>query len=297
MTFLAPPSSGARELLAADPSVAETLYFEHSGSELRRGINLVRLVRLLRRKRFRTIWILDRVTRPAVAAYLAGVPERIGVGLTRQRWFITNSGIDQSRFHDHPIDWMVALMSLQKVPLATTEPNLPVLPDALNTVERRFAGRPRPWIAIGIGAAHQDRDWPDLKWRQLIAELLRCSSGTLFIIGGPAGAARAQQFIADENCARVVNACELRLSETAALLHHAALFVGTDSGPMNIAAAVGTPAFALFGVNPVLTYSKFIHPLAPDGGPSPDGMNRITPAHVLGRLQPYLSFHKDREGI
>src|ERR1700730_17576890 len=39
VTFLAPPSSGAKELLAAEPSVAETGYFGNSGSQLRRGLN------------------------------------------------------------------------------------------------------------------------------------------------------------------------------------------------------------------------------------------------------------------
>ena len=34
VTFLAPPSSGAKELLAAEPGVAEVRYFEHAGSEL-----------------------------------------------------------------------------------------------------------------------------------------------------------------------------------------------------------------------------------------------------------------------
>ena len=71
VTFMAPPTSGARELLAAEPSVAETLYFEHAGSELRRGLNLIRLVTLLRRKRFSTVWILDRTIRPALAAFAA----------------------------------------------------------------------------------------------------------------------------------------------------------------------------------------------------------------------------------
>ena len=52
VTFLAPPSSGAKELLAAEPGVAETVYFEHAGSELQRGLNLIRLAALLRRQPF-----------------------------------------------------------------------------------------------------------------------------------------------------------------------------------------------------------------------------------------------------
>ena len=63
VTFLAPPSSGAKDLLVAEPSVAEVIYFEHSGSELRHGLNLMRLVGLLKSGTFTQIWILDRTTR------------------------------------------------------------------------------------------------------------------------------------------------------------------------------------------------------------------------------------------
>jgi hypothetical protein len=35
----------------------------------------------LRRQRLKSIWILDRTIRPALAAALAGIPERIGLGL------------------------------------------------------------------------------------------------------------------------------------------------------------------------------------------------------------------------
>ncbi len=294
VTFLAPPSSGARELLAAEPCIAETIYFEHSGSELRRALNLVRLVALLRQRHFRTLWILDRTTRPAFAAFLAGIPERIGVGLTRQRWFITNPGIDQSHFHDHPIGWLIALMAATNVPLPTTEPNLRVLTATLAALGAKYADCPRPWSMVGLGGSHPTRDWPDDRWASLIAGMRARSAGTVFIVGGPESAARAQRLTAPGTGARAVNVCGLKLAETAALLHHADLFIGTDSGPMNIAAAVGTPAFALFGINPVLTYSKFIHPIVPEGGPAPGGMTRITPADVLARIAPRLSVCKQR---
>ena len=58
---------------------------------------------------------------------------------------------------------------------------------------------------------------------------------------------------------------------------------------MNLAAAGGTDAFGLFGSTPVLTYSKFIHPIVPPGGQSPDGMRRILPGAVLATIAPYLS--------
>jgi heptosyltransferase-2 len=289
VTFLAPPTSGARELLAAEPCVAETIYFEHSGSELQRGLNLIRLVALLRQKKFRTLWIFDRTLRPALAAKLAGIPERIGLGLGAQRFFITNPGVDASHFHDQPIDWLRALMAAMHVALPGTEPDLHVAAETLAAIGGKYAACPRPWIVLGIGASHPDKDWPDQHWSEFLALLRRGTAGTVFLIGGKANSARAADFIAQSAGAPAENACGLGLAEAAALLRHADLFVGPSSGPMNLAAAGATDAFGLFGSTPVLTYSKFIHAVVPDGGPSPGGMGEILPAAVMARIAPYLS--------
>jgi heptosyltransferase-2 len=109
------------------------------------------------------------------------------------------------------------------------------------------------------------------------------------LIGGPTNTARAQNFTASIRAVRLVNACDLRLVEAAALVRLADLFVGPSSGPLNLAAAGATQAFGLFGSTPVLTYSKFIHAIVPDGGPARGGMARIAPAQVLERIAPYLS--------
>ena len=289
VAFLAPPSSRAQELLAAEPGVTETIYFSHSGSEFERGVNLVRLSLLLRRHRFRSIWILDRTTRPALAAMLAGIPERIGLGLGAQSLFITNSGVDRSHFHDHPIDWLRALMAAMKVPLPSTEPALRLDDATLRAVAEKFAHAPRPWIVLGIGASHPDKDWPDENWAGFIAALRGRATGTVFLIGGEANVGRAQNFIAASDGATAINACGLGLTEAAALLRHADLFIGPSSGPLNLAAAVGTAAFGLFGSTPVLTYSKFIHAIVPDGGPSPGGMGLISPAQAIAAIAPRLA--------
>ncbi|HEY1978550.1 MAG TPA: glycosyltransferase family 9 protein [Xanthobacteraceae bacterium] len=284
IVFLAPPSSGAKELLAAEPSVAETIYFRHAGSELQRGINLIRLATLLRRRRFRSIWILDRTTRPAVAAKLARIPLRIGLGLGAQKLFITNPGIDHSHFHDHPIDWLRALMKAMNVPMPAAEPALRLSQTTLATIGEKFITLPRQWIVLGIGASHPDKDWSDHQWAQFLGELRRRTTGTVFLIGGNANRTRAQKFIAASAGATAVNACDLSLTEAAALLRHADLFVGPGSGPLNLAAAGETEAFGLFGTTPILTYSKFIHAIVPDGGPSPSGMARISPAQVIDTI-------------
>jgi heptosyltransferase II len=293
VTFLALPSSHARDLLQGEPCVADVVYFEHGGSEFQRGLHLARLVALMRRARFRKIWILDRTVRPALAAMLARIPQRIGVGFRKQRPFITNAGIDQSHFHDLPTDWLRALMAAMHVPLATTEPNLTLPAALLAAVSARYHAAPRPWVALALGGSHPAKDWPASHWKAFVAALRQRTAGTVFLVGGAENAAHADELIAGSAGAAAINACDLAIAQAAALLRHADLFVGPDSGPMNLAAAGGTPAFALFGATPVLRYSKFIHAIEPaDGRQAPDGMARILPAQVLARIEPYLAATK-----
>ncbi len=292
VSFLAPPSSCAAQLLGADPSVAETIYFEHDGSELRRAANIIELAALLRRRRFRRVWILDRTLRPALAARLAGTPERIGLGLGAQRLFITNPGIDQRHFHDQPVDWLKALMTAMNVPLASTEPDLRLPPQTIAAIGEKFAGLPRPWIALGLGASHPDKDWPDAHWAEFLAGLRVRAVGTVFLVGGAMNSARAEGFITRSTGAPAINACDLALPEAAALLRHADLFIGPSSAPMNLAVAGGTDAFGLFGSTPVLTYSKRIHAIVPPGGMRPDGMRGLLPAQALEQVAPYLTREK-----
>ncbi|ABD90410.1 glycosyltransferase family 9 protein [Rhodopseudomonas palustris] len=289
VTFLTLPSSFARDLLRGEACVAETLYYENRGSEWARGLHLARLIGTLRARRFTTLWILDRSVRPAIAALAAGIPNRIGLGFGQQRLFITNPGIDPRYRPEHPIEWLKALMAAMQLPLPDTEPNLTLPPALRAELLRRYQDRPRPWIVLGIGASAPQRDWSDAQWSAFLDELRRRSTGTAFLIGGPGNAARAAALIAAGRGAEV-NACTLSIAESAALIGGADLYLGPDSGPLNVAAAVGTPAFGLFAVNPVLDYSRFIHPILPDDGRrSPDGMARTSPGRVLDAIAPHLA--------
>lgn len=287
VTFLAPPSSLAGELLVAEPTVAEVIYFRHGGNELQRGVNLFRLARLLRARRFQTIWILDRTTRPAAAAWLAGIPERIGFGLTAQRLWLSRPGLDRKHFHKSPIGCLKELMLRNHIKLVSTEPTLTIPIDVLAHIDTRFGVLPRPVLALGLGASHPNKDWPDNHWRTLLRLITKEFAGSVVLVGGPAWRERADRLIAEGGgCA--INACDLPVIQSAALLKRADLYVGPDSGPLNLAAAVGTEAYGLFGFTPPLDYSRFIHVVRAEDSNAPAPMDQITPTRLMTVLKPKL---------
>jgi lipopolysaccharide heptosyltransferase II len=146
---------------------------------------------------------------------------------------------------------------------------------------------------LGLGGSHPLKRWPAATWVEFVAGLRKQLPGTVFLIGGATQTPQAMELMGRTAGAPAVDATGLSLIEAAALLREADLFVGPDSGPMNLAAAVGTPAFAMFGATRVLTYSKYIHPILPDDGEPPTlhGMARISAGNVLARIAPYLETH------
>ena len=68
----------------------------------------------------------------------------------------------------------------------------------------------------------------------------------------------------------------------AALLAQSAFYVGNDTGTANIAAAVGTRCFVLFGATPPFDHSARIVPIVPASGVDRvHGMTRIAPEDAM----------------
>ena len=121
VTFLAPPSTRAGNCCRRKPASPRRSISSTAARSCGAASTTFGSIALLRHA-FHTVWILDKTLRPAVAAFLAGTPERIGLGLGPQSLFITNPGIDRRHFHAMPTDWLIALMAAENVPLPRPNP-------------------------------------------------------------------------------------------------------------------------------------------------------------------------------
>ncbi|HSA48241.1 MAG TPA: glycosyltransferase family 9 protein, partial [Candidatus Competibacteraceae bacterium] len=170
--ILTKPRSQADRLLCADPSVDRILWVER---ELGRhaGIpGIFRLAALLRQGTYQRVWILHGSTRYALAAWLAGIPERIGYGVGGQAWLLNVPvRLPVGCRHAHPTVRADALLDLLQVPRTEPEPRLPVLAAAEQTVLERFADWPRPWIALGIGSSEPWKQWGAAHFAELALAL------------------------------------------------------------------------------------------------------------------------------
>jgi ADP-heptose:LPS heptosyltransferase len=110
----------------------------------------------------------------------------------------------------------------------------------------RFEGR--PFIAIHSGGKVIEKAWGEANWRALLKELA-ASHGDhgLLLLGAGEDAARYAAVTAAWP-GRVVDGCgALTIRQCAAVLHHARLFIGHDSGPLHLASISGVRCVGLFG--------------------------------------------------
>ena len=304
VALLAKPRSRADEIFAAEDTVREIIWLDRNpqgASGLHDApFGLWRLVRTLRAGRFDAAVLLHHSASLAFATMAAGIPARQGYGIGVQRWFL-NRGPYLTRavwLQHRPLQRASLFLQAANIAMDQAEPRLPISPKAQSTVQQRLHDVGRPLVVLGIGSSEEKRQWGAPRFAALARALIDAGWPSLALVGGPGEERLSKQISAElgDDAARVVPALGWHLAETAALLADSSFYVGNDTGVMNMAVAVGTRAYALFGTTPVLHHSSQIVPIvSPPGGPI-DGVARVMLKDVIRAIEHdrgSLGFAKD----
>ncbi len=108
------------------------------------------------------------------------------------------------------------------------------------------------FFAVSVGTKVQSKDWGIPNWTRFLQALALAYPGRALLLAGAAEETSATEAAGEgwrsvPHAGPAVNVCGLLSPrETAAAFQQADLFIGHDSGPMHLAAVVGTPTVALF---------------------------------------------------
>lgn len=258
-----------------------------SGGAREVGGELSRLIRRLREERFDVAIDLQGLIKSGILTALTGAPFRIGFGSRHCREALnacfTNVRVVPPPSRTHVVDQYLALLE----PLGLRDPrprfHLPSSLEAEQRIEEFFADQginPRDrLVALNPGAGRPEKRWPLSHFRAL-AERLSVEAGVrIILLWGPDEEALVRE-IAEGLTVRPILSPRTSLIELAALLRRCTLMVGSDTGPLHLAAVLGRPTLGLYGP----TSGKRNGPYGPRGRviQSPDGtMATIRPATVF----------------
>ena len=194
------------------------------------------LIRHLRRARYDIVVDLQGLLRSGLLAALSGAPRRIGLSDAREcAGFFHNEVISVPRIH-----------AVDRYLRAAVH-----LGGAAGPVEFPLGlaagGRSEEFLAINTSARWPTKLWGDDKFAELIRQL---PQDRVILTGSAAEADRIGRVA--QGCRNLAGKTDL--FELAGWYRRCAVVVTNDSGPMHLAAAVGTPVVAIFGpTDPALT--------------------------------------------
>jgi heptosyltransferase-2 len=205
----------------------------------------------LRRARFDAAVVAFHRFRIALLLWLAGIPVRVGTGY---RWysFFFNKRIFEHRktIEKHEAEYNLSLLT----GLGCDVPLKPGIKINISEKERKSASTVLHSLGIPFfdhvvllhpGSGGSARDWKPENFAALAAELKKRGFDVV-ITGGIRESELVQRVArnAGEGVKSLIST--LNLKEFAALIQMASLFVANSTGPLHIAAAVGTPVIGFF---------------------------------------------------
>jgi lipopolysaccharide heptosyltransferase I len=224
-----------------------------------------RAVRELRRERYQVSLDFQSNLRSSLLAILSGARFRIGqpraYAKEGSRALVHWAPRAVSR-ETHKIVRNLALLA--PLGVAPARPPRPLVPEPASSraLAEAFVaesgGRPLVVLHPGVSAFGSFKAWREEGYARLAERLAREREVRVAIAWGGAKEREAAERVAAGARGGVVLAPKTgSILDLAALLRRASLFVGADSGPLHLAAALGTPVVGLYGPKDPRTYGPY----------------------------------------
>lgn len=186
----------------------------------------------------------------AMMVKLAGIPQRIGYDLPQVKPFLTDAIPHQ---HQHAVlqnlclieNWTKKIKHEEIVYHFPTDPFDRVYVDSY--LETWGIGREQAIICIHAGTGTRVKHWQEGKWASVADTLAEQLEAQIVLTGGVHELPLAQAIAGQMKKRACIMAGDTRVRQLGALFERAKVVLGPDSGPLHLAAAVGTPTVALYG--------------------------------------------------
>ncbi|HET9480570.1 MAG TPA: lipopolysaccharide heptosyltransferase II, partial [Candidatus Polarisedimenticolia bacterium] len=227
----------------------------HEPAGRHRGVGgFLRLAAELRERRYDMAVLFQKAFGAALTAFAARVPIRVGFGTDMRSALLTHAIHETPELRRiHHVDYflMVAREAGCRIDGVLRRVYFPLDDDsrafATEFLERYDAGRFAFLAVFATGASKPPRAWHPERFAHLAGSLAREKSAGILVVGGPSDRTDADRVLEAAGAAGIDAVGRTTVRQMAALIERCRVFVGNDSGPMHVAAALDVPVLALFG--------------------------------------------------
>jgi lipopolysaccharide heptosyltransferase I len=214
-----------------------------------------RLRERIRRASFDVAIDLQGLLKSGLLTAYTGAPLRIGfsAGRCRERWnaLFTNRHVTPPDSARHVVEQYLALLAPLGIEPGPAEFHVPVPAAAERRIEEFLVNEGvKPGdrlVAINPGAGHPLKRWSVARFAALAERLATEAGARVLLLWGPDEAHMAREISLALPGHGALLAPPTDLGELTALLKRCRLMIANDTGPLHLAAALGTPALGLYG--------------------------------------------------
>ncbi|MDE2222533.1 MAG: glycosyltransferase family 9 protein [Candidatus Omnitrophica bacterium] len=244
-------ASATRDLVNGNPYLDEILVDDRQGKH--RGIGgFVRLAGELRARRFDLAVIYHTKRRYNLACALACIPYRLGYKNNKYGFLLTHPIKDGRALGEkHEAQYCKDVLKAIGVENDDLDMLVPLQPEAENWARNWMLEnnlKSNDFIAVHPGASDPAKCWPAVHFARLMDALSERYPLKIVLIGAPVTAPIAAEILrVSPKASQYVNLTgHTSVAQMASLLKRARLLISNDSGPVHVAAGVGTSVVSLF---------------------------------------------------
>jgi lipopolysaccharide heptosyltransferase II len=219
-------------------------------------ISVKRIVDLLSGHNFDIGYVLPPSFGAAASFKLSGVKERIGYIADGRRLLLSKPlALPTPLNSEHRSQLYFNLLRRGAgVELDYYAPKLFLNDEDIDTAAGILAGygisEGERYVTLAVQAVAESRRWGAANYLLLAEDLTRVYNAKIVVVGGSDDVTAGDNLVNHLGPETVANlAGKTSLRESAAVISRSACFVGNDSGPAHLAAAVGTPLVVLSGAD------------------------------------------------
>ncbi len=242
-----------RDCFTGHPWVDEVVVHDPSGRH--RGLRgFLRFTAELRHRRYDLAVLFQKAFGAALMAWLARVPRRVGYDTDKRGPLLTKAIHETPEARAvHHVEYFLRVAGAAGCDVngAGRRVYFPLDEDSRRHASTMLsaAGADRfPFLAaIATGASKAPRAWHPERFAEIARHLARNLGAGIVIVGGPGDRSAARLIMEAVGDRGIDTTGRTTVRQMAALIERCSVFVGNDSGPMHLAAALDVPTLAIFG--------------------------------------------------
>ena len=254
-------------------------------------VDVYKLIKIYLKNKYSHVYILDKVNKPAVAAKICGIKNIVGPGIGNQKkWLTVKNFLKQEDWNLSYSEQSQKILSINSISLKEVYPNISININRLKTNNSDLL-LPGKKISFGIDSFEDYKMWYEESFVKL-AELLYQKNlfEQIYLICGQEKSYLAKNIINLSDKNYFINCSNKNLGGIVLALKNSDFFVGNNSGPLNLSAALGVKSFGLIANDPIdeLKYSK-IQIITPENydnlrDRNREGMKKLTVERVFKQI-------------